>query len=60
MQRIDHSTERDSPGPGDTTPDQARDVAKEREELAQLIGRMLARHWIRSRGATSTHGENEV
>ena len=47
MQRVDHSTERDSLGPGDAVPAEARDVAKDREELAQLIGRMLARHWLR-------------
>jgi len=47
--RKNHSTERDPSGSGDTVPAQTRDVAKDREELAQLIGRMLASHWLRSK-----------
>jgi len=60
MQRKNHSIKQDPPGADEAVPHRENDVADEREKLAQLIGRMLARHWIRSRGATSAHGESEV
>jgi hypothetical protein len=43
---VDHS-QRNSRGAGDASPRDEHDIARDREELAQLIGQLLARRWLR-------------
>lgn len=44
-------------GTGDSTPREACDIARDREELARLIGKLLARHWLRNQhGAPRSPG----
>jgi len=52
MQHDRNQTRQNPRGTGDVAPREARDVARDREELAQLIGQLLARHWLRNQRDT--------
>jgi hypothetical protein len=41
--------------PGDSPQAEQRDIAAERRELARLIGRLLARHWLAQQRQTNLH-----
>ena len=47
MQHGVDQASRNSGRPGEAAPREARDIARDREELAQLIGQLLAKHWLR-------------
>jgi hypothetical protein len=41
-------SQRNSRGAGDASPRDEHDIERDREELAQLIGELLARRWLRN------------
>jgi hypothetical protein len=58
MQHDSDQTKRNPGRTGDVVPRDERDIARDREELAQLIGELLARRWLRNqRGASPGSGE---
>ena len=46
MQNDADQTKRNRRGAGDIAPRGERDIARDREELAQLIGQLLAKRWL--------------
>jgi hypothetical protein len=48
MQHDTDQTKRNVRGGGDVALRDEHDIARDREELAQLIGQMLARRWLRN------------
>ncbi|MDP6633660.1 MAG: hypothetical protein QGG42_02065 [Phycisphaerae bacterium] len=53
MQNDADQTKRNRRGAGDIAPRDERDIARDREELAQLIGQLLARRWLRNQRGVS-------
>ncbi len=48
MQNDTDQTKRNRRGAGDIAPRGERDIARDREELAELIGQLLAKRWLRN------------
>jgi hypothetical protein len=53
MQRHINHSKRNRRGASAIAPREEHDIARDREELAQLIGQMLARRWLRNQQGRS-------